>query len=688
MFKRALKWIGAIIAVVVIAIAVFLINLIWFRPWSLNLFYEKVFAEVVFDHPELLSTLGLVEQFGITNHNCKLDDESSAHQQHEFDRWKRDLTQVREYPLDRQSPSQKLSTHVLEWFLQMQVEGEKWQWHNYPVNQLFGVQNQFPSFIAKTHRLLTRKDCEYYLKRLDALPKKFDQLLENLKVREEKQILPPRFVVEEVLKEMSDFIGTPAPKNILATSFKTRAAKIPELTEAQRADFQGRVETAITGKVYPAYQKLIAYLQGVLPKTTTDDGVWKLPDGDAYYAHCLHENTTTTLQPDEVHELGLREVARIEGEMRAILDANGFAGQPIGEAMDKLAKDPRFLYPNDDKGRADALARYTDLIAKATAYSSKELFLTAPHAKIEVQRVPEFKESTAPGAYYQPPAMDGTRPGIFFANLRDMNEVPKWSMPTLTYHEGVPGHHWQISTAEELKGVPQFRKIIPFTAYMEGWALYCEWLATQVGWYDNDPFGDLGRLRDELFRAVRLVVDTGIHAKRWTREQAIAYMREKTGMGEKEVKSEIERYIVAPGQACAYKVGMLKIQELRTRAQKELGERFDQREFHNAVLKNGALPLEILEEQVNEYIQRKKASEKTTTDLHRQNTDKNLCRCLFIYGSQFRSRAQNPDHARNSRVSRCRNPGDMDFRRTSALTLPRSPLDDRNSFKSNQLGRV
>jgi uncharacterized protein (DUF885 family) len=496
---------------------------------------------------------------------------------------------------------------VLDWFLQLQVEGEKWQWHNYPVNQLFGVQNQFPSFMANTHRLLSRRDCDYYVMRLDALPKKFDQLLDGLKVREQKQILPPRFVVEEVLKEMTDFIGKPASENILATSFKDRAAKIHKLSEAERADFQARVESAVANKVYPAYQKLIDYFREVLPKTTADDGVWKLPDGDAFYAYKLHENTTTTLKPDEVHELGLREVARIEDEMRTILDANGFAGQPIGEAMDKLAKDPRFLYPNDDKGRAEALARYKELITQATERSSKELFLTTPRAKIDVRRVPEFKEATAPGANYEIAAMDGSRPGIFFANLRDMNEVPKWSMPTLAYHEGVPGHHWQLSTAEELKGVPQFRKVMPFTAYIEGWALYCEWLAKQVGWYNDDPFGDLGRLRDELFRAVRLVVDTGIHAKRWTREQAIAYMREKTGMGEKEVKSEIERYIVAPGQACAYKIGMLKIQELRARAQNELGEKFDQREFHDAVLKNGALPLEILEEQVNEYIQRKKA---------------------------------------------------------------------------------
>src|SRR5881409_3194030 len=226
MFKRLLKWIGAIIAVVAIAFAVFLTNLVWFRPWSLNLFYEKVFVEVLFDHPQLLSTLGLVEQFGITNHNGKLDDESPAHQQREFDRWKRDLAQLRQYPLDRQSPSQKLSTHVLDWFLQIQAEGEKWQWHNYPVNQLFGVQNQFPSFMANTHRLLAKKDCEYYLMRLDGVPKKFDQLLESLRVREERQILPPRFVVEEVLKEMGEFIAKPPSENILASSFKERAAKI------------------------------------------------------------------------------------------------------------------------------------------------------------------------------------------------------------------------------------------------------------------------------------------------------------------------------------------------------------------------------------------------------------------------------------------------------------------------------
>ena len=605
MLTRVLKWLLGIVGVVLLVVAIFAVNAIWFRPWSLNVFYAKVFLEVLWDEPELLSSLGLVEQFGITSHNGRLGDESPAHQQKQFDRFRKDLTQLRQYPLERQSPSQRLSTAVLEWFLKVQLEGEKYQWHNYPVNQLFGVQNQFPSFMANTHRLLAPRDCEYYIQRLGALPKKFDQTLEGLQLREQKGIIPPRFVVEKVLREMTDFVGKVPAENILATSFKERAAKIAKLTPQQRDDLQKRVEAEIGAKVYPAYQKLIAYFSDLLPKTTTDDGVWKLPDGEAFYAYQLRQNTTTTLKPTEIHALGVSEVARIEAEMHALLDANGFAGQPIAAAMVALGKDPRFLFPNDDSGRTAALAEYTRLIDQALE-RSKQLFLTIPKAKIEVRRVPIFKEKTAPGAYYEGPALDGTRPGVFYANLRDMNEVAKWGMPTLAYHEGVPGHHFQIATAQELKGLPQFRKLIPFTAYQEGWALYTEWLAKNAGWYEGDPFGDLGRLQGELFRAVRLVVDTGIHAQRWTREQAIAYMLEHTGMGEKEVTAEIERYIVAPGQACAYKVGMLKIRELRTRAETELGARFDQREFHDVVLKNGALPLEILEQQVNEYIGKKR----------------------------------------------------------------------------------
>ena len=305
MLRKTLKWILGIVGLVLVAATIFLVNLIWFRPWSLDLFYEKVFVQVLFEEPELLSSVGLVEQFGIRSHSGKLGDESPAHQQHRFERAKQNLADLRAYSLDRQTPSQRLSTHILDWYLEREVEGEKYEFHNYPVNQLFGVQNEFPSFMANTHRLLDARDCEYYIERLHALPRKFDQLLEGLRLREQKQIVPPRFVVEKVLLEMRGFVSQPAQSNILATSFKARTAKIAGLTDEQRASLQARVEAAITGDVFPAYEKLIDYFNDLLPKTTTDDGVWKLPDGDAFYAYVLRKNTTTALTPTASARPGL-----------------------------------------------------------------------------------------------------------------------------------------------------------------------------------------------------------------------------------------------------------------------------------------------------------------------------------------------------------------------------------------------
>ncbi len=312
------------------------------------------------------------------------------------------------------------------------------------------------------------------------------------------------------------------------------------------------------------------------------------------------------MTPQQVHELGLSEVARIEAEMTVILRAQAQLrpGETPAQALSRLAKEPRFLYPNTDAGRQAALADFTSMMEDQLA-RSRALIGLIPKAPIEVKRIPEFMQATAPGAYYQSPALDGTRPGVFFANLRDMAEVPKFSMRTLAVHEGVPGHHFQIALAQQQTGGPTFRRVLPFTAYAEGWALYAEWLGTELGLYKDDPFSDLGRLQDEMLRAARLVVDTGIHYKRWTRDRAIAYMLDKTGMPEAGVISEIERYIVDPGQACAYKLGMLSIRAARERAQQALGPRFDAqalKDFHDVVLRGGALPLEILDEQVDTWI--------------------------------------------------------------------------------------
>jgi uncharacterized protein (DUF885 family) len=604
--KTVFRTLGALLAAALLVVAVFLGNLVWFRPFSLNLFYEKTFITFVLENPELLTSIGIAEQFGYRRHNAHLDDVSIVKGDHDFALWHGYLADLKSYDLAAQTPEQRLSTRVLTWFIESLLDGERFRFHDYPVSQHFGMQSQTPDFLINQHRIADRRGAEDYLARLDEVGRKFDQMLEGLAVREKKGVVPPRFVIERVLTEVRGFAGRPVAENPLYKHFAAKVASLSELTAVDKRTLEARCAQVLESGVVPAYRKLIAFLEGQLSRSTTDDGVWKLPDGDAYYAYRLRSETTTRMTPQEVHDLGLSEVSRIEAEMTAILVAQAQLppGETPAQATSRLGRDPRFHYPNTDEGRKAALADYTRMIEDQLARSRAVIGLV-PKAPIEVRRVPEFKEGNAPGAYYFPPALDGTRPGVFYANLRDMNEMPKFGMRTLALHEGVPGHHFQIALAQEQEGGPTFRKVLPFTAYGEGWALYAEWLGTELGLYHDDPFGDLGRLQAEMFRAVRLVVDTGIHYKRWTRERAIAYMQEKTGMPEGEVVTEVERYIVDPGQACAYKVGMLRIRAARERAQKALGPRFDsgtEKAFHDVVLGSGSLPLEILDEQVDAWI--------------------------------------------------------------------------------------
>jgi len=606
MLRKILKWLSVIVVAGLVAGAIFVVNLVWFRPFSLNLFYEKSFVTFALEKPELLTSLGIAEQFGYRRHNAHLDDLSIAKADHDFATWRENLADLRSYDLAAQTPSQRLSTRVMAFFIESLLEGERFRFHNYPVNQLFGVQNDTPEFLMTQHRIADRRGAEDYLSRLREVGRKFDQVLEGLAMREKIGVVPPRFVIERVVTEMRSFAGKPVLQNPLYTNFAAKVAKLTDVTAPDKEALDARCARLIESDVIPAYQRLIRFHEAQLSRSTTDDGVWKLPDGDAYYAYRLRTATTTRMTPQQVHDLGLAEVARIEGEMKSRLTTQNELrpGEAPAQALARLAKDPRFLYPNTDEGRKAALADYGRMLDDQLARSRAVIGLI-PKAPIEVQRIPEFREKTAPGAYYDSPAMDGTRPGIFYANLRDMSELPKFVMRTFALHEGVPGHHFQAALAQQQKGVPTFRQVLNFIAYDEGWALYAEWLGTELGVYKDDPFGDLGRLQFEMVRAVRLVVDTGIHYKRWPRERAIAYMIEKTGMTEAAVVSEIERYIVLPGQACSYKVGMLTIQAARQRAQAALGSRFDveaEKAFHDVVLGGGSLPLEVLDEQVAAWI--------------------------------------------------------------------------------------
>ncbi len=607
-------WVGRSILVLFLLGVAWIINLIWFKPLSVRLFYDKVFLELALSNPELVTQLGIPVLYDMSKD--ELTDVSDATQWEEFEKLKDNYETLLSYNIESQSEENQLNTKILSWFLGSQVEGEQWFYYDYPVNQMFGVQSNLPSFLESSHKLRNESDIEAYLIRLSKFDVKFDQVLEGLKIREEKGIIPPKFVIQRVLNEMNGFTGQresgeitlegdagPVRSNILYTNFAKKVEEIEDLTDEEKEAFKLRVEDAVAEKVFPAYQGLIDYFSDLNAKATNDDGVWKFENGGEFYKYQLKQNTTTDLDPEEVHQIGLSEVDRIKSEMWQILEQEGYSDttRTLGEIVQALNKEDRFLFPNNDEGRKQVIAEYNKILDDVSA-GLDDAFDVRPKAELEVERVPEFKEEGTAGAYYSQPAMDGSRGGIFYTNLRDLSEIVKFGMKTLAYHEGIPGHHFQIAIQSELEDVPIFRSFGLFTAYVEGWALYAEQLAWELGFYENDPFGNLGRLQAEMFRAVRLVVDTGIHHERWTREQAIDYMVANTGMTTSEVTTEIERYIVMPGQACAYKIGMMKILELRELAKSRLGDQFDLRKFHNVVLKNGAVPLSILEEIVTQYI--------------------------------------------------------------------------------------
>jgi uncharacterized protein (DUF885 family) len=455
------------------------------------------------------------------------------------------------------------------------------------------------------HQVNSVEDAENYISRLHKVKVKFEQNLEGLKLREQKGIIPPRFVIDRVLEEMTEFVSKPVEENILYSSLQKKLTDAEGISPDDQTRLLSLAKEEIISSVHPAYQLFINYFERVADKATNDDGIWKLPDGDIVYAQALKFFTTTDYSADYIHDIGLKDVDRIQLEIMAILQKENYdVSQGFTSAIESLAAEEKFYYPDTKEGREQILIDYQTILDEINV-GLDSAFRIRPKASMKVRRIPEFKEKTAPGAYYQQPSIDGSRPGMFFANLYDIKATPKYSMRTLAYHEGIPGHHFQIAIAMELEGMPLFRRMSPFTAYTEGWALYTERLAWDLGFQD-DPFDNIGRLQAELFRAVRLVVDTGIHHKRWTRQEAIDYMVANTGMAQSDVVSEIERYIVMPGQATSYKVGMMKILELRDKAKSSLGDKFDLRDFHDVILKNGAVPLDILTRLVDQYITDKK----------------------------------------------------------------------------------
>jgi len=510
----------------------------------------------------------------------------------------------RTFTLEDLDQNAQLSYRLFEYQTEQSDTAFPFRNHWYVFSQFRGPHSGVPSFLINQHRVNTVEEANDYIARLEGVKTYLGQHQVNAEAQFARGINPPQWSYPQMIATSANIIsGAPfddGEDSALLVDLNKKIAAL-DVSDDIKQDLRDRGAQALLNAVEPAYKSLIAMFEAQQATVTNDDGAWKLPEGDAYYANRLARMTTTDMSATAIHDLGLSEVARIHGEMNTIKDAVGFEGT-LQEFFAHMRADPdgKFTYPNTDEGRERYLTEATELIDEMRGRLD-ELFFTKPKAELIVKRVEAFRERSAGKAFYQRPAPDGSRPGTYYANLYDMNSMPVYQMAALAYHEGIPGHHMQLAISQELEGIPNFRKYGGYTAYSEGWGLYSEFIPKEMGFY-SDPYDDFGRLAMEIWRAARLVVDTGIHDKKWTRQEAIDYLLANTPNPEYDCIKAIERYIVMPGQATAYKIGMLKLLELRGRAEVAFGDDFDVRAFHDVVLKNGPVPLAILEENVDAWI--------------------------------------------------------------------------------------
>jgi uncharacterized protein (DUF885 family) len=543
----------------------------------------------------------------------KIDDLSEAGEDAQL-QWARAVAAELKSSFDYDKLSLEAKTSYDVWLYQLEraEAAANFRRQQYVFTQMQGPQAFLPQFLIAFHNVEDASDIDAYVARIGGVARGIDQLLERAKAGAAAGVRPPQFAYDGVIAQSKNVIaGAPfggATDSPVWADVKTEIDGLVtagKIDAAKAADMKKAAETALIEKLGPSYSALVAWFES--DKANADavaSGVGKLPNGEAFYKERLVASTTTDMTPEEIHAFGLAEVARIHGEMEKIKQAVAFGGT-LQDFFKFMREDDRFFFPNTDEGRQayiDEASAHLDFIkAKLPEY-----FGLLPKADLVVKRVEPFREQPGAAQHYFPGTPDGARSGVYYAHLSDMRAMPKHQLEVVAYHEGNPGHHMQISIAQELTGVPRFRTQAGFTAYSEGWGLYSELLAKEMGAY-KDPYSDFGRLSTELWRAIRLVIDSGVHSKGWTEEQAVAYFIANSPSAEGAIRSEVQRYIVWPGQATAYKVGMRKILDLRAKAEAELGDGFDIRGFHDAVLGGGALPLSVLERRVDEWVASKKA---------------------------------------------------------------------------------
>ena len=568
---------------------------------------ENARAEALFDsiYRDRLARSPIDQAFeGIYEQQDKWDNYSDAYQ-HESNRLdKAHLKKLQALNATLLSHANQLNLRLYQQQLEEALTEFEWRYHRYPISHMTGIHTGVATVLIRLHRVETIADANDYIKRLQAVAGLFDQVTDGLQARAAMGIVAPKFVYQQAVESSlgiitgQPFTDSDSTDSPLMADFRRKLNRL-DLNELQKQQLQSAAQRALLDFVQPAYQKLIAVLRDLSEQAPLEGGAWRLPQGKAFYAHALRQTTTTDLDAEAIHRLGLSEVARIHKEMRIILEQVDYAGD-LFDFFAYMQTEPTFFFPQTAEGKQAYIDEAERLISEMKG-RLPEVFGVLPKADIVIKPVEPFREASAGAAFYQPASADGSRPGVFYVNTYDMSALPKYALPAIAYHEGIPGHHMQVALAQELDNVPQFRRAVSYVAYAEGWGLYAELLPKEMGLY-TDFYTDFGRLSAELWRASRLVLDTALHHKGWSRERAIRYLMDNSPTDRQTAVKAVERYLVLPSQATAYKIGMLKILTLRQQAKDRLGDQCDIREFHDVVLMNGALPLNILEERVNQWI--------------------------------------------------------------------------------------
>ena len=602
--KKPLKYFGYFLLSGSLVISLYLANLFLMKPYSIDHYLAKELSMNLMESPEFMTYIGIFDPFNvILKHNQKLTIDSLEDGEDDYRDNLKHLKLLQKYNPTDLSEVQKVTRKIAIFDTENGIDRfENFRFHSYPFNQISGNHLGLVEFMTDTHPIRDYREANDYIKRVRLFDDSLNSDLVWLGEQKKLGIFAPQFVFDHVIKQLKELIAYTDEENPLMQIFIEKVNKL-DISTQKKEDLFSELSAVIKSDVRPGYELILQHMETNYSNANKYHGVWSLPNGDAFYASRLRSYTTTDYSAEEIHQIGLSEVERIGNRMKEIFTMLGYeVNKPVGEMMNDLNENPDFLYADTPDRKEIVIADYNQMVKEAEE-DVRPYFERFPVSPVEVRAVPEYSEKTAAGGYYQSPSLDGSRPGVFYANLYDIKQTPTFGMRTLTFHEAVPGHHFQIALNQENDNLTLYRKMgYRTSAFTEGWALYSEQLAVEVGMTKN-LYDELGVLQSEMFRANRLVVDTGLHYKKWTREEAMEYMKKTTGMSDTEVRVEIERYIVWPAQATSYKMGMLKILELRQKAKDALGDKFDIRKFHTIVLDQGIVPLFILEDIIDEWIE-------------------------------------------------------------------------------------